>query len=298
MKVPFVPKDVWENLYEVAIRLRELAPWDWIDDYEIFGVENPYANETGYCATLGTLGEVLGLVVYRGSRGLDYHLKISGGEAALDDLLGHHNHLLTEFVSKKELDSEDRKIIGQLGLQRRGQKQYPQFRSYLPGYAPWYLIEAEARFLTFALQCALDAGPQRKKDPSFFALRNNEEYLVYVPVKVAENQFSFSKTWKKPRTIVTSETPLPSIEILELRRNQLQKDSIWEAEIFYTSARIVDRDRPYLLRTVTIAQQSTGLIFALNVIAPEEIGSLAVERQILAAIDQSGLIPQNSTVAR
>jgi len=43
----------WKGLYEAAVRLRELAPWEWMYDSDIFGVKNPYTGEVGYCCVLG-----------------------------------------------------------------------------------------------------------------------------------------------------------------------------------------------------------------------------------------------------
>jgi hypothetical protein len=30
----------WRTLYEAAIRVKKIAPWDWMDETDIFGVQN------------------------------------------------------------------------------------------------------------------------------------------------------------------------------------------------------------------------------------------------------------------
>ena len=31
----------WRQLHEVATAFRDLAPWDWVEDWEYFGVQDP-----------------------------------------------------------------------------------------------------------------------------------------------------------------------------------------------------------------------------------------------------------------
>jgi|GEM_PF-1998218 len=31
----------WRKLYHAAIRLKEIAPWQWMTETDIFGVQNP-----------------------------------------------------------------------------------------------------------------------------------------------------------------------------------------------------------------------------------------------------------------
>ncbi|HYN88147.1 MAG TPA: hypothetical protein VER55_06435 [Ardenticatenaceae bacterium] len=33
--------DEWRALYEAAIRFKELAPWQWMEELDIFGILNP-----------------------------------------------------------------------------------------------------------------------------------------------------------------------------------------------------------------------------------------------------------------
>src|SRR3989338_1822045 len=65
----------WKELYKQAVKFKEIAPWCWMWDSNLFGVKNPEDGETGYCCVLGAAGEVFGLVVYKGCEGLDGYWK-------------------------------------------------------------------------------------------------------------------------------------------------------------------------------------------------------------------------------
>ena len=57
MKVPKVSLDAWGPLYDAALAFRDLAPWRFLYDDQLFGVMDPATGQTGYCCVLGTMGE-------------------------------------------------------------------------------------------------------------------------------------------------------------------------------------------------------------------------------------------------
>lgn len=45
--------DEWRALYEAAIRFKELAPWQWMEELDIFGILNPESGEIGFASIMG-----------------------------------------------------------------------------------------------------------------------------------------------------------------------------------------------------------------------------------------------------
>ena len=39
----------WKELYTEAVEFKEIAPWNWMWDTDIFGVKDPVTGEIGYC---------------------------------------------------------------------------------------------------------------------------------------------------------------------------------------------------------------------------------------------------------
>ena len=69
--------------------------------------------------------------------------------------------LTVSFEDRKFLRKPDFQVIKELELKFRGRNSWPLFRSYQPGYLPWYLTKDEARYLTLALQQAICVEPSR-----------------------------------------------------------------------------------------------------------------------------------------
>lgn len=55
------------------------------------------------------------------------------------------------------------------------------FRSYRPGFWPWYLEAAGAHFLTCVLEQAVEVALHSKEDPALLEPPDDESYLVRVP---------------------------------------------------------------------------------------------------------------------
>ena len=46
----------WNALYKAAAEFREIEPWAWVTEDDIFDVQNPVTGEIGYCCVMGELG--------------------------------------------------------------------------------------------------------------------------------------------------------------------------------------------------------------------------------------------------
>ncbi|MGH7773280.1 MAG: DUF7309 domain-containing protein [Candidatus Binatia bacterium] len=185
MDVPSVSIQVWKNLYHSALRFRENECWDWMEDTDIFGVQNPESGEIGYCCVLGKLREVFGLVVYLGTQGLEGYRKIQSGEVDPGDIesLFLQNCLRVFFEDRDQLAKPDLDVIRKLRLRLRRGNAWPHFRSLRSGYFPWYLTEGEASYLKLALQQATVVAPHVAEESDFLTAPRENHYLVRVPIK-------------------------------------------------------------------------------------------------------------------
>ncbi len=219
MKVPSVSKEVWQERYGAARDFRNVECWDWLSDSDIFGVLNPVSGEVGYCCVLGELGKVFGLVVYLGTDGLNQYKAIQSGEVGPDgdDAVFFQNCLKVSFEDRNELSKDDLEVIRGLGLKFRGRNSWPQFRSFRPGYFPWYLTEAEGKYLTLGLRQATVVALCFGRDPRMLTGPTKTHYLVRVPVKSGV-EWEWTSQWLEPPPAAKTQPHVEPPDELRLRR--------------------------------------------------------------------------------
>lgn len=265
-------------------------------DSDLFGVKDPVSGQIGYCCVLGAMREVFALCVYRGSEGLDFYLRLGSGDLdpELDDIFAIQDVLMAEFVNKTDMEKEDLKVVKSLGLKFRGNNNYPSFRSHLPGYYPWHLTQDEAIFLTLALECACDLAKEFKDNPDILEPPKPEHFLTYLPNK-GKDGFSLVKKWQTPKQIEDETIKIPvlnQLQIKKIRKMNLEKDSTWEADTFYSTGIVNDEDRPYWMRVSLVVHHEDGFILQFKALSPEMKPYIVVRDCILDAIEKHSTMPE------
>jgi hypothetical protein len=181
----------WRALYDVAVRVKELAPWEWMFEDETFGVQDPESGETGFVSVMGAGGEHYAIAFYPDPKA-HYEFLALHDEAAEEDEEDSDGmatamrvleipQLQASFEDNKQLSKEDKAVIKQLGLKFRGANAWPQFRSYAPGLFPWFLTGTEVRRLTHALAQLLDVAPRCRENEDLLApSEDGTDFLVRV----------------------------------------------------------------------------------------------------------------------
>lgn len=188
--------DQWRRLYQAMARLKDMAPWGWMTETDLFGVQDPEADALGFVSVMGMAGEHMAVSVYLGAQGLHGFLGLqTAGPNIGPEAFFAVPQLQASFEDRDMLDRKDRRVIKKLDLTFRGRRAWPLFRSYRPGCFPWFLEAAEARFLTHALEQTCEVTPRFKDDPALLETSDGESYLVRAPGQKGE-----SLTWEE-RTV-------------------------------------------------------------------------------------------------
>jgi len=210
----------WRRLYEAAIAFKEARPWEWMTEAHLFGVRNPETKEIGYGSIMGMRGEHFALAVYLGSEGLDGFWRMETLQEPDPAFLLEIPLLQASFEDRRELRRQDLQVIKSLGLKFRGRKAWPLFRSYVPGYFPWFLTAEEARFLTLALQQALEVALRVREDPTLLDSLQEGLYLVRTPERRGE-ALAWKDEWMRPPPPEARPSP-PPVEEAELAAMRAQ----------------------------------------------------------------------------
>jgi hypothetical protein len=261
----------WRRLYQAAIRVKEIAPWEWMTETDIFGVQDPETDEIGFVSVMGMLGEHLSLAVYLGAEGLYSFWEFQEvADSAPSEAILEMPHLQASFEDRGELSTRDRDLIKELGLKFRGRQAWAMFRSYRPGYLPWYLEAPEARTLTYALEQAVEVVLRFKDDPTLLEPSDEESYLVRVPREVKG-----SLVWEDEVVRVPPVEPEPipivmDMEALEKVKRLPRGEYTLEIDLFLFPIRIEEKGtRPYLPRVLLTVESQSGMILGNELLEPE-----------------------------
>ena len=80
-------------MLESAIRIKQMAPWEWMNEADVFGVQDPETRDIGFISVMGALGEHTAVAVYLGSAALVRFIEL---HQAPPDVLDEYPELLME----------------------------------------------------------------------------------------------------------------------------------------------------------------------------------------------------------
>jgi len=292
----------WRDLYEAALEFKKLASWKWMHDSDIFGVQNPVNGEIGYCCIMGNLGEVFGSVVYLGTEGLAGYLKIQSGKISPDDIdvLHLQKCLSATFKDREFLQKQDLQTIRKLGLKFRGPNSWPLFRSYRPGYHPWYLTNDEVRYLTLALQQATEVCLRFKKDRDMLTPFKENHLLIRVPERKGKG-LNWADEWLKPAPLEKVKIvlkPIDEIRLMRIKKKAFRQQGIWETDFFYSPTAVREKgERPYYPYVFLWVDQYSAYILNLYLATFSEYRS-EFQEKFLSLIEKIKLLPEETWVKK
>lgn len=262
----------WRQLYQTAIAVKELAPWEWMNELDLFGVQDPETGEIGFVSVMGQIKEHYGIAVYLGVRGLDGFWELLEEEsAALPEQLLQIPTLQASFEDREFMDARDLQTIKRLGLKFRGRNAWPRFRSIHPGFLPWHLEAPEVRFLNVVLDQLQDVAQRLRENPELLTPSSDqvEEYLVRVPRREGGEL-----TWKDniTRPLAYKPPPIPvSIEadlMQALGQLPVTADE-FDLDLFVLPVPVQEKaERPYFPYALLMMDRGSELIISNEVLAP------------------------------
>ena len=267
-------KGNWSALYQVAIVFQQAAPWEWMDNEDLFAVENPDDGEVGYCSILGSGGEEFGLGMFVGEDGYDRYAKLIAEEVEPEDLEESMmmRGISMLFVDRDVLQKKDREVIRSLGLRFRGRNAWPFFRSQQPGYVPWFLEKGEVLFLTAAIQQALVVADEVRSGELNLSEGDSRDLVLtryYHSGKWHEEWRKAPKLSQEQETRAENIDPVKEAELYLLRSQVGGLSWCWELDIFTLPMPIGKvPERPHFPLCFLAVEKKLGLILGTNLTEP------------------------------
>jgi len=292
---PQVPLDLWRELYQAAAAFQVLAPWRWMNDDHVLGINNEHG--VRLISVLGGMSEVFGLASYRGSGGANFLLRLLRGDFAPDtrDAIYYQDALLVDFVPSKELRPQDRVNLKRIQFQPAASRPrlFPKFTCYRPGYVPWFIEEGEARCLLDDLLKEVRFAGLLQTNPGFCGSHRPGE-VPFFPGAAVEPLALAQFEWHSLSPVALPSDPPVSPQTLDLPALldiPPVAGSAWELTAFYSGASISEKPRPYWPKLALGVDAGTGMVLGFQLGAPQETMAEVAAQAVRKCIQATGARP-------
>jgi hypothetical protein len=297
---PILPLELWRQLYEAAARFQRLAPWEWMDDTHLFGIDNEHGVRV--VSVLGAMGQVFGLASHRGSAGIHSLFRLLNGQIEPEDpeMAFQQDTVLMDFAPPRELRPADRLILRQIQFQPVAgrPKRVPQFYSHKPGYVPWHINEAEGRAALDDLDKALLYAELVRTDPEIFCTITRQK----VPFLPAQTKASLTVEQVEWQTVAA---PPPRLDappdflaagVASLLQLPQSAGGVWELDAFYSEMAIAELPRPYWAKIALSVEAHSGIILECQMGNPRQTMAESAGLALIACVKKAGARPKTIKV--
>lgn len=261
----------WKELYNVAIKIKSLKPWEYLWDMDIITIMLPDVEEPFYCSVLGRNGECFGIGTYAGFDAMnDFYKIVYNRDIPQEQMIRYQNNMMCYFGSRDELTKNELQLIKDLGLKFRGKNNWIYFQCFETRYYPYMLDDNKVIQLTevfeqlfMALSAYINKGLKVDFEQGNTLLRRYDEK---------------QKLWlcnESPMLLPEGEYPIPVLqdELLITRLNN-QKSNMRSIEIdtAYLNSIIKDEkyDKPIIPIVFMIADCESGMVIDQKMLSPED----------------------------
>jgi hypothetical protein len=304
-----------KTLYTLAAQIKALAPWHWMEETDVFGVEDPDTGEVGFVSIMGKLGEHQAIGVYVGLEGINGFIDLQCDPSATHHRLLEIPQVQLSFTEPGFLERRDRDLIKSSGLKFSGAK--PQFRSYRPGFLPWFITLKEARLLIHLLAQTLQVVKRFADQSVAFPASDEldtEPFLVRVSRKAETSRKEDSEraAVSSPELVWDDQIqriPRPTLQPIDFSvdrslMRKLKKIPIattqLEADLFTGPGKVgKPHERPMALYILMLADRLSGMILGFEALGADpslERMYASVPGKIVEHLSENNLLPKQIIV--
>lgn len=260
--------------YKLAMRLKELAPWNYLYESDVFGVRMPEDGKIYFLSIMGSGGEHYAISAYEDVLGLVGFLQLLEPAKWLRPIeMMLIPHMMVSFEDRDRIDPPVRKKMKELGFVFRGQNAWPDFRQVIPGFVPCMPDEEALRRLLIIMEQAINVLERAKTDAELIGSNNMSDDVFLV--RATSGPVSGSGEWED--THWTFEPPSISYQMNfnvgeRDRISSLPRSSdILQADIAMLSNQVAEPGKKAFFVSMFVAMsKQTGMALDFRTLTPEE----------------------------
>ncbi len=286
----FPTKDQWQALFVISEKIKMDAPWKRFQSNEIITIKKSKEEEPIFCSILGEDSDHYGVAVFFGYQALAgfFQLLSLGKEIPFSTFIAYQNCLTVYFADRSALGNGDFSAMEIADYPPQpGPIGHTFFRSYLPGYAPWYLESSEVKRLTHALEHLNETLAHLNKEGGNHSLQKGETICYQ---ELADGTWELT-TERLPVFSIEYQTIQFEDELFIARLKRLPKTArCLEVDINYMPNPLTAKYsfRPLFPRICIIADHDGGFIDHQQVLEEQQNHNKALLELLLENIRENG----------
>lgn len=281
----------WSRLFSLSDEFKALKPWKWMDDDQIFAIQDPKNEEYLYCSVMGAAGMEYGLAVFIGNEGLKYLNKLIQEDVS-DITYLEQRSLLLSFSDRGDLSPEDYALIKEQNLSYRGKQQWPQFRSFMPGFYPWLLTDDEVELFITTLEQTIQICKQAQMEPSLLKWNGNS-----FVTRIYHSKTGLWENRKMNHTIVANKKDVPlyvnELEVQSVRNGSKRFNVPLEFDLSVGPTPIQEQkgERPYFPYLALCIERKQGMIIYHEFVKGHK-SEETIQKALLAFVQKLNILPR------
>lgn len=258
----------WRALYDIAIKLKELKPWETLWDMDLITIIESNKKEPCVCSIMGKGGECYGIAAYYGLDSIKGFFEMAySSEMPSHQLIRYQNNVMCNYGNRDELTTKERDIIKKLDLKFRGKNNWIYFRTFESGYAPYMPDRDEVLQFTRILKHVYMAIDSLNKGMDIDFKNGNTLMRKF------DDENNIWVNSEEAVIMPDMDYPVPILKdelLINRLKKQRQDDSILELDIAYLNSAINDReyDKPLIPRLCMLVDARRGLVLSQNMVTP------------------------------
>ncbi|CAN5454011.1 hypothetical protein BH23BAC3_BH23BAC3_24270 [soil metagenome] len=258
-----------KKLYPLSLELQDLAPWQWMHESELFGIQIPDSDTFYFASVMGSIGQFFAVSFYEGVRAADQFLRIQDlpDDARPDDIL-LLPHLMVSFDEKKYLEHNDKQRIKQYGYSLKDRKKWPMFQQVIPGHPYIFPESAKLKDLIPLLEQTLVITKRARKEEFAYIERSDIGFNgLFRMLKSGSNTGWSDEFMEVPVYSEPAAVPKSIRKVEQLNRIP-GKNLVLEVELAMIPNPVMDRKPPYFPFILLLVDKESGYIYHFEILTP------------------------------
>lgn len=277
----------WKELYDLAIEITKLKPWNSYWDMDLIAVETQKNEEPNFVSIMGKGGTCTGISVYRGMEGYSDFCQISNDDYNVPAtfVMSDQNCITCYWGNRDEIDDDMYSIIKQLGLRFRGNGNWIYFKTFEKKSFPSLPNYGEVKMMIETYKGLIETLKHEEYQESIF----DKGDIIYA--QKDEDDHWFSYTVPRPmepdryNTILVNDSNL-----IDYFKNLDDSDLELAIDMDYMMVPTNDKgfERPINPLAYIVFDLRTDQILHFDLIHPDEEEYEVIMNNFLGAIEHFG----------